>query len=45
MQMTAHLIDDIDVMIQHPDEALQVLDGMKAKISILEDTTTNKIIM
>lgn len=42
---TIGVVDDIDVMIQYPDEALQMLDGMKAKISILKDTTTNKIII
>jgi len=39
------VINDIDVMIEQADEALEMLDGMKAKISILKDTPSNKIII
>ena len=37
---------NIDLLIEQADEALEMLDGMKAKISILHDTpTTSKIIV
>ena len=32
------MISNIDVLIQNPDEAIAMLDGIKAKISIMQDT-------
>ena len=39
------LIDDIDILVQNADDALAMLDGMKAKISILKDTPADKNII
>lgn len=39
------ILSDIDVLIQNSDEALEMLDGMKAKISIMRDTPADKQII
>lgn len=40
------LVDDVDILIQNPDQAISLLDSIKAKISILKDTDdTSKIII
>lgn len=40
------LVDDVDILIQNPDQAISLLDSIKARISILKDTDdTSKIII
>lgn len=40
------VVNDIDILVENADDALDLLDNMKAKISILKDTgSTNKIIV
>jgi hypothetical protein len=39
------IVNDIDLLIENADEALALLDNMKAKISILKDTDGSKKII
>lgn len=39
------IIDNMDMLIQNADDALEMLDGMKNKISILKDTPADKKII
>ena len=39
------MVDNVDVLIQNADDALAMLDGMKAKISIVRDTPADKQII
>ena len=39
------IVNDFDLLIQQADEALEMLDGMKAKISIMRDTQADKQII
>lgn len=40
------LVNDVDVLVEYPEEVLEMLEGMRAKISILKDTpNTSKIIV
>lgn len=39
------ILSDIDVLIQNADDALAMLDGMKAKIQIVKDTPAEKKII
>ena len=40
------IVNDIDLLVSNADEALELLDNMKAKISILKDTDrASKIII
>ena len=42
---TIGILSDIDILVQNADEAIEMLDGMKAKIQILKDTPANKQII
>ena len=39
------IIDNMDMLIQNADDALEMLDGMRNKISILRDTPADKKII
>lgn len=39
------IVKDIDILVQNPDEALEMLDGMKAKIQIMKGTPADKKII
>lgn len=39
------VVNDIDLLIENADEALEMLNGMKAKIEILKGTDAGKIII
>lgn len=39
------LVNDIDVLIQQADDAIEMLEGMKAKIQIVRDTPAEKKII
>lgn len=39
------ILSDIDVLIQSADDAIAMLDGMKAKIQIVKDTPAEKKII
>ena len=39
------VINDMDMLVQNADDALEMLEGMKAKISILKDTPSDKKIV
>lgn len=39
------VVDDIDLLIENADEALEMLNDMKAKIEILKGTDAGKIII
>lgn len=39
------ILSDIDVLIQNADDAIAMLDGMKAKIQIVKDTPSEKKIV
>jgi hypothetical protein len=39
------MMNDIDVLIQNADDAIAMLDGMKAKIQIVKDTPADKKII
>ena len=39
------ILSDMDILVQQADDALKMLDEMKAKISILRDTPSDKKII
>lgn len=39
------IVDSMDMLIQNADDALEMLDGMRNKISILRDTPADKKII
>ena len=39
------ILSDMDILVQQADDALKMLDGMKAKISIVKDTPAEKKII
>lgn len=39
------VINDMDMLVQNADDALEMLEGMKTKISILKDTPSDKKIV